>query len=390
MFTSFLLQLLLFSVSLIPNSSAQSAHDTVTDPTKRAEYAFTTLQTWYNASTGIWDSTGWWNSANIMTMVGNLAKTEPKNQRLQKLAARIFANTVMQAPAKNPQPGIENEASRGQDVNKTFALSNRTDPEDWLDGFYDDDLWWALAWINAYDITSNPKYLHLAEGIFAAVTKAWPTRCGNGGIFWSWEEEYMNAIANELFMSTAAHLANRMDEEDRKKEYVAWAERTLDWFLSSGMINERGTINDGLTEDCENNDRTTWSYNQGVILGALVQLNKATPNPTYLALAACIAKAAIIELSDVDGVIHDICEPECGGDGTQFKGIFIRNLQILHEAAPDDAYAEVININAESIWVNDRDGNAFSVNWAGPFVRPANASTQSSAMDALVAAIAVH
>ena len=63
---------------------------------------------------------------------------------------------------------------------------------------------------------------------------------------------------------------------------------------------------------------------------------------------------------------------------------------MLHEVAPDDAYVEFIKANAESIWNNDRDeGNMLSVNWAGPFINPANASTHSSAMDALVAAIAV-
>jgi hypothetical protein len=68
----------------------------------------------------------------------------------------------------------------------------------------------------------------------------------------------------------------------------------------------------------------------------------------------------------------------------------MRNLQLLQEAAPDDAFADSIRTNAQSIWTNNRDedqGNTLSVNWAGPFVSPANASTHSSAMDALVAAI---
>ncbi|KAH6625391.1 glycosyl hydrolase family 76-domain-containing protein [Boeremia exigua] len=449
MYTSILLQSLLFSVPFIPNTAAQSLYDSVTDPTKRAEFALSTLQIWYDAGTGLWDTTGWWNSANVMTMIANLAKNDPNNAQLQNLATRVFANTLLQAPAKNPQPGVENEANRRRDVdpgNGTFVLFNETgtesgyfkslnpggnhepittfppdwdaddgqyvdiqslpsfaseskdeatqvalattpNPEDWLDGFYDDDLWWALAWIGAYDVTQKIEYLQLAEGIFGQVTKAWPTRCGNGGIFWSWKKDYMNAIANELFLSTAAHLANRAENKDT---YVEWAELTLTWFLNSGMINEQGTINDGLTEGCKNNGYNTWSYNQGVILGGLVELNKATPNDTYLPLATKIAKAAIAELSDDNGVIHDGCEPNCGGDGNQFKGVFMRNLQLLHEAAPDDAFADSIRTNADSIWKNNRDeeqGNTLSVVWSGPFVSPANASTHSSAMDALVAAM---
>ncbi|OSS52007.1 hypothetical protein B5807_03273 [Epicoccum nigrum] len=452
MYTSFFIQSLLLSAPLIPNVAAQSVYDSVTDPTKRAEFALSTLQIWYNAGTGLWDGSGWWNSANIMTMISNLAKSDPKNAQLQNLATRVFANTLLQAPAKNPQPGVEDEAKRRRDVdpgNGTLLLFNETGMEsgysknlnpdssyepitifpdgwdsddgqyvdvlslpsfsaeskddattaavatapvakDWLDGFYDDDLWWALAWIGAYDVTQDIKYLQLAEGIFGQVTKAWPSKCNNGGIWWSWKKDYTNAIANELFLSTAAHLATRAENKDT---YIQWAEWTLNWFLGSGMINKEGTINDGLDDHCKNNGRATWSYNQGVILGGLVELNKAAPNSTYLPLASKIAKAAIKELSDDNGVIHDKgCEPNCGGDANQFKGVFMRNLQLLHAAAPDDAFKNSIKKNADSIWKNNRNeeqGNALSVVWSGPFVNPANATTHSSAMDALVAAISL-
>ncbi|PSN59426.1 putative glycosyl hydrolase [Corynespora cassiicola Philippines] len=426
----------LLSSAIIPNCYAQSE----TDPIRRAELALSALQIWYNAGTGLWDTTGWWNSANVMTMLSNLAKHDESTQ-IKDLVTRVFANTIRQAPAKNPQPGVEDQSASSKRSNETeFVLFNGTkpsgykksigdddlyittfppdwnkpgpyvdvstlpifqpkpdndvaataaaDPNQWLDGFYDDDLWWALGWIGAYDITQNVEYLQLAEGIFMAVTKSWPTRCGNGGIFWSWEKDYMNAIANELFLSTAAHLANRAEN---KEFYVDWAKKELDWFLGSGMINERGTINDGLTEDCKNNGKTTWSYNQGVILGGLVELNKAAPNDTFIPLANKIAKAAIKELSDEKGIIHDKCGPYCGADGSQFKGVFARNLQLLHEAAPDDQYVKTIQANADSIWNNDRDqGNMLSSEWGGPFYAPANASTHSSAMDALVAAITVR
>lgn len=126
-----------------------------------------------------------------------------------------------------------------------------TNVNDWLDGFYDDDLWWALGWIAAYDVTQDKEYLTLAENIFNAVATTWGTNCNKGGIYWSWQKDYVNAIANELFLSTAAHLANRADD---KSTYVDWAKKEIAWFTDSGMINDRGTINDGLTSDCKNNN----------------------------------------------------------------------------------------------------------------------------------------
>lgn len=412
----------------IAKAYAQSNSNDVFSSKERTKLALETLQLWYNTSTGLWESTGWWNGANIMTMIGDYAKSDTGDEALQDLASDVFATALLKAPIKNPEasvnelyaysttPTLSNTTSHktgytkilDPDTNEPYTFypfdwyengksyPTRPDPHDWLDGYYDDDLWWALAWINTYDVTSDPAYLILAEGIFIAVSRSWGTYCSHGGIYWNWEKDYVNAIANELFFSTAAHLANRINHDEKKILYLYWAERSLSWFLGSGMINELGTINDGLTEDCENNNKTVWSYNQGVILGALVELYQASTSPSFacLVLASKIANAALVALSDENGVIHDECEPKCGGDGAQFKGIFMRNLVKLHTVAPDKAFSNAIRINAASIWERDRavtvDGlPVFSVNWAGPWVTPANASTHSSAMDALVADIVI-
>jgi predicted alpha-1,6-mannanase (GH76 family) len=175
-----------------------------------------------------------------------------------------------------------------------------------------------------------------------------------------------------------------------KQYYLDIAQNQWAWFQESGMINSKNLINDGL-QNCSNNGGTVWSYNQGVILGALVELNKASPNAAYLTTARNIATAAIANLSDSNNVLHDPCEPNCGADGSQFKGVFMRNLQKLQAAAPDDGFLKSIGANAASIWSYDRNSaDELSVVWSGPFVTPANASTHSSAMDALVAAVALQ
>jgi predicted alpha-1,6-mannanase (GH76 family) len=408
-----------------PNSSPSEA-------LFRAREALDTLQEWYNVDTGLWNTCGWWNSANCLTILGNMALADPSQETLE-LVTSVFENTFARAPAGNPLPGVEDgnelqapkEERDGDRYDKSIdpasgdyrtiypahyylstdtytsgAISRQkiitgsatasTNASAWLDGFYDDDAWWALAWINAYDVTQNIEYLSLAEGIFSALTKAWPTNCSNGGIWWSYKQTYVNAIANELFLSLAAHLANRVSA-DQKQFYIDWALRELIWFLDTGMINDEGTINDGLDAECENNGFTTWSYNQGVILGGLVELYRSVPDERYLDLAETIAKAAIDELSDEDGVLHDRCGPNCGGDASQFKGIFMRGLMKLYEVRPDEVFVEAVRINAESIWENDRDARGrLSTDWAGPVVPWPNASTHSSAMEALIADVVVR
>jgi predicted alpha-1,6-mannanase (GH76 family) len=260
-------------------------------------------------------------------------------------------------------------------------------PRGFLNDYYDDEGWWALAWIAAYDVTGNHQYLQASQSIFENIAASYDTTpCG--GVWWDKNNTYVNAIANELFLSVGSHLANRVSE--KKTYYLHWAEKEWNWFLHSGMINAAHTINDGLNlTTCANNGGTVWSYNQGVILGALAELNRATGDKSYITAATQIADAAIANLTDTNGVLHDPCEPDCGADGPQFKGVFARNLAVLQRAAPQARFKRFLYVNADAIWKKDREGGELSVVWSGPFVVPANASTQSSAMDALVGSLAV-
>jgi predicted alpha-1,6-mannanase (GH76 family) len=319
-----------------------------------------------------------------LTTLGDLAALDP----ITKITATVvFANSIIQAQNYNlwmdkivlPDFNIETLYPTA------LASSAASSPNGFLNDYYDDEGWWAHAWIQAYDVTGDRYYLQTAASIFEDMKNGSTTNCG-GGIWWSKANTYVNAIANELYLSAAAHLANRMSN---KQYYLDIALQQWAWFEKSGMINADNAINDGLTSTCTNNGGTVWSYNQGVILGGLVELNIAAPSLSYLTTATNIATAAIHALSDSNNVLHDPCEPNCGADGTQFKGVFMRNLQRLQQAAPNSSLLASIAANAQSIWASDRNGeNALSVVWSGPFVAPANASTQSSALDALVAAAA--
>ena len=124
------------------------------------------------------------------------------------------------------------------------------------------------------------------------------------------------------------------------------------------------------------------------------ELSKATGDSSYLGEAAAIANAAIARLSDSNGIIREVdgCEPRCGNDGSQFKGIFMRNLGYLQKVAPQEAFRTSIIKNADTIWAKNRNSNnQLGIAWAGPpdLGRGPDASTHSSAMDALVAALAV-
>ena len=378
---------LFLGVSVATSVRNVDAYVAVTSYAGNAEAALTTLMKWYNNDTGIWNTTGWWNSANAMTMLGNFAAV---HDNTKTMANYVFSNSIDQAQNYNLN-GMKKLVLADYNIetiwNTTSPPVTSINPKGFLNGYYDDEGWWALGWIQAFDVTGNQDYPTEAIDIFEDMKNGSEPNCG-GGIWWDKDKTYVNAIANELYLSVGAHLANRVP--DQKDYYTNITTTQWEWFQNSGMINAQNNINDGLdSKTCKNNNGTVWSYNQGVIIGALVEMDKANPNTTYIDKAKSIAFAAIKKLSDVNGVLHDPCEPNCGSDGSQFKGIFMRNLQFLQSAAPNDAFLAFIASNANSIWKNDRDGqNELSVDWAGPFVQTANASTQSSAMDALIAALA--
>lgn len=321
---------------------------------RKAAFGIAVLQNWYNWRTGLWQTTGWWNAANALTALVNYS--------------RLSGSTSYQFAVEN-----------------TFNVNA---PGGFLNKYYDDEGWWALAWIDAYDWTHNPDYLNMASSIFDDMTGGWDDHCG-GGIWWSKDRTYKNAIANELFLSVASHLANRVTDPDEKAQLLAWADSEWQWFSQSGLINQDNLINDGLNSNCQNNGQTSWTYNQGVILGGLVELYQQDQDPSLLETAQTIALAAINGLTDTNGILHDRCEPNCGGDGVQFKGIFLRNVMALNDAFPDAQYASFIDANGQSIWNNDRGSDyQFGLVWSGPF-DVANAATQSSALDALIAAAAI-
>ncbi|KAL2260796.1 hypothetical protein VTK26DRAFT_5109 [Humicola hyalothermophila] len=350
------------------------------------------LQGWYNAALGTWDTTGWWNSANCLTVLADWAShVGPATAGLD--VAGIVSNTFDKA--QQTMPSTQKTLCANGLIKSTYIFHNvnKRGHSEFLNDYYDDEGWWALALIRAWDVTRQDKYLNMAERIFADMHEGTDATCG-GGIWWSKRHDYKNAIANELYLSVAASLANRV--ADGKQQYIQMAKDQWTWFKGSGMINQDNLINDGLgiapDGRCVNNGFPTWSYNQGVILGGLVELSKATGDRSYLEEAVKIATAAIARLSDENGIMHEVdrCEPNCGDDGSQFKGIFVRNLGYLQAAVPRREFWTAIRKNAYSIWAKDRnERNQLGIAWTGPpeLGSGPNASTHSSAMDVLVAAL---
>jgi hypothetical protein len=333
------------------------------DYAQQAAEGIARLQHLYLESTGLYEKpTDWWNAANAVTLLVDYSRTAHSNQYVPAIA-----NTFHKA-------------------NLAYGTTNFTNDSN------DDAGWWAVAWIDAYDLTRNRDYLTMAEAIFSDMASQWEDKTCGGGVWWSKDlkhSAYKNAITNELFLEIAASLANREEDKEKRTHYLAWAQKEWAWFRGSGMINSQSLVNDGLNArdpaGCGNNGGTTWTYNQGVILGGLAELYKADADLTLLQIAHSIAEATITTLVTPGGVLK---EPRgTGPDLPQFKGIFMRNLAFLNSVAPKEQYRIFILANAESIVRKDQGPeHQFGLAWEGPF-DSGDGTRQTSALSAVVAAM---
>jgi len=328
-----------------------------------ADAGMRALQSMYDAGTGQWPHIQWWQQANALETVIDYSSLTHSTAYLNDIAITFQQN-------------------------KQHAF---------LNNYYDDEGWWAIAWIKAYDLTHQSIYLDTAKTIFQDMTGGWDATCG-GGLWWSKARTYKNAIPNELFLEVALRLHQRTPGDSagsgggpENTGYIDWAMREWNWFKQSGMLNSSNMVNDGLDGNtCQNNNAPTWTYNQGVILGALTDLYSVTHNPSYLAQAEAIADANNQTNIDENGVLYETaCEPDdsCGEDGPLFKGIYMKNLYYLYQIDHRQAYRDFIMKNADAIWNFNRDAvGHLGLHWDGPFDQ-VQTHNQIPAQDALNAAI---
>jgi predicted alpha-1,6-mannanase (GH76 family) len=374
---------------------------------------------------GLWealkDTLRWWNTANAITalidymsvtgdhsyvesVVDNSFKNGPNTWRPKQglnagdiIAAAAKAGLQAAGNVFNPGDIFGGKASPGAVFVNDIAVFNTN----FLDDFYDDNGWWALAWIKAFDLTGDYKYITQADTIFNDMTNGWDGVC-NGGIYWqrnqtdgSGNKPYKNAIANELFMAVAAGLSVRVDPK-----YLDWASnKEWSWFQNSTLINQQSLVNDSLNTLCQNKETTdVLTYNQGVILGALSDLFVATNDKKYLDAAVQIADAMIRQPvktnqpNNISGVNQGILtewndtNPNAAVNSKQFKGIFIRNLSYLYKHRPLARFRAFILNNANSAMNSDmNESNQFGGNWSGPFDQ-ADFVRQTAAVDLFNAA----
>jgi hypothetical protein len=336
----------------------------------RAAAAADALMWAYQPDTAWWLSS-WWNSADALTALMAWMKRSGRTDYLWVVDRTFTVNKgVFPAGQKSSDP-IEG---------------------DFISRAVDDAAWWGLAWVQAYDLTGDPKYLNEAVTIANYVNGFWDTSTCGGGVWWDRERTYKNSVTIGLYVRLSASLHNRIAGD------TTWLNRAVtgwNWFTASGLINSSNLVNDGLTSGCANNGGTVYTYNQGLAIGAAVEVYRATGNSAVLATAKRLADAAMTSsVLTKNGILTESCDSPsttCDDNGKEFKGIFLRYLMDLADVTGQSSYRAYARTQADSVWNADRDSlNQLGERWSGatstayPNVR--DWRTQASALGALLAA----
>jgi predicted alpha-1,6-mannanase (GH76 family) len=251
--------------------------------------------------------------------------------------------------------------------------------------YLDDTGWWGLAWVAAYDLTGDSRYLNTARADADHMAAYWNGTCG-GGVQWNETNPYKNAITNELYLWLNAALHNRLPGDSA---YLGRARAEWSWFAASGVINSSHLINDGLSGgSCTNNGQPTYTYNQGVVLGGLTELYRATGDSSLLSTARTLADASTTASAvNSGGILREPNESDaCDNDGAAFKGAYVRGLQALNTQLSDHPYSGYIDRQAAAARAHDRTPfDAYGPHWNGPLTASGYSCTQS-ALDMLTAA----
>ena len=348
-----------FRVTLDPDAALgepQAQEGVCSGPRTRTAQGMAFLLKAYDPASGTWPDGTWWHTPRMLSTLVNYVRETGDSEPLW-----LLANTLEKQGNGN-----------------------------FLSESYDDEGYWAVLWLNAYELTHRQRYLDIARSLFGDLTGAYSDSC-KGGLFRGKVHGAKYASTNALMMLVAARLARYATNEQDRKAFLSWAEGTWAWFQSTAILTGDKLVLDSLDAQCAPSG-VVLTGNQGLLLGGLVELWLGTGRAELLEQAHTLAQAVLSNMVDAGGILHEVgCEPGCGeGDVVLHKGMFVEQLARLHALRPQAAYQAFLLRQGDALWALSKNGaDEFGQSWAGPFDRP-DPLRQAAAIDALVAAVMVE
>ena len=225
-----------------------------------------------------------------------------------------------------------------------------------VNNYYDDMAWLALATLRLDKLaedtrkhTGRERNAKVLQSLTLQFDSASTDDLG-GGTFWSTKRDFKNTPATAPVALYYARTGNRTK-----------AQALLDWLDARLYEPEQGLYRDGLRISGAGDvvlEDTIYTYNQGPVLGALLELG----GEANLARAAGLVSAVANNLTQAApllGRTAAVLRCEGTGDGGLFTGILVRYLALaaVDERLPAEtraAAAALVNDTAEALWEGRR------------------------------------
>ena len=158
----------------------------------------------------------------------------------------------------------------------------------------DDSLWMGLTLMRAYARTGKPALLERAEVVFALARRNWDSRAG--GVYW--EEHAPGASDKGRVVASnapAVILGVQLYVRTGNPMYLRWSERIFAWLHEHLLDPVTGLYNDHVDDSTHpvTVDTTKYTYNQGVMVGAMAALSEVDPARYPLGQAVELAGKAM-------------------------------------------------------------------------------------------------
>jgi hypothetical protein len=217
------------------------------------------------------------------------------------------------------------------------------------DRYYDDNCWVGGDLFQHHILTttgSTSTALDRARGVWSYIQKGWTTNLPKpGGVRWIDSRSNGDRATN----STAgwAKLGAQLYEVTGHNtgSYLDAATQAYAW-LKEYLLRPDGLYANAMRADGQL-DSKLWIYNQGIVIGAAVLLNRVTGEGQYLTDATHLADATLAGFGS-DAYYS-------GADGAYsgraiFNAIFFRNLLMLYAVTRNASYLQKMQAYADAAW----------------------------------------
>ncbi|SON59185.1 hypothetical protein MSIMFI_00667 [Mycobacterium simulans] len=241
---------------------------------------------------------------------------------------------LVDAQLRDPQP------QRRTRINRQVRSHRVRNSFSWINNYYDDMAWLALALERATRIAGVERKRALPK-LADEFVKAWVPEDG-GGIPWRKQDQFFNAPANG---PAAIFLARYGDRMRRAQQMADWIDETL-------IDPVTHLVFDGIKAGSL--VRAQYTYCQGVVLGLETELAARTHDDRHAPRVHRLV-AAVGEHMAPSGVLRGAG----GGDGGLFAGIIARYLALVATTLPGDsadgvttrdAARAIVLASAKSAW----------------------------------------